>query len=181
VQYCLACLLDSPVREYHRALVREIADRFEVRWTERQAIPAHFTLKYWFDAPDPHGLERVLERFCSERGPAAVIVGGFDRFGRDVVFMDVALSAGARATVDALDAALRDLSWMSWGPHDGPGLRPHATVAERCGARFEDVWRFVAGRERRFAARFDNVTVFVEDGERDGVPRAAVHRSFRFG
>jgi 2'-5' RNA ligase len=80
-----------------------------------------------------------------------------------------------------LIAALRALPWMSWERHDAENLHPHMTVAEKCGARFGEVWEFVKTRERRFSTALDNITIFAEEGERDGVPLCSVHRSFGLG
>jgi len=48
MKYIMPCVLKSPVIEYHRSLVDDIADRFGLTFTQQQAIPAHFTLKYHF-------------------------------------------------------------------------------------------------------------------------------------
>ena len=130
MRYILPCFFAGPVREYHQALVDEIATRFDVPFTRRQAIPAHFTLKYHFDTADIAPVEELLEAFARANRPTSLEVGGFRHFDEDVVWVDVALSAAARATLAALHAALRRLAWLPWGPHDGEHLRPHMTVAD---------------------------------------------------
>src|SRR4029450_8614916 len=47
----LHSFLGRPLRAYHPALVEEIAARFDLPFTRRQDIPAHFTLKYHFETP----------------------------------------------------------------------------------------------------------------------------------
>jgi hypothetical protein len=44
MKYIMPCVLKSPVVEYHRGLVDDIADRFGLTFTRQQAIPAHLTL-----------------------------------------------------------------------------------------------------------------------------------------
>lgn len=178
MRYILACVFGSPIREYHQDLVGEIAARFALTRTQRQAIPAHFTLKYWFTAPGGDTVERVLDDFARTHARASVGVGGFGHFERDVVFVDVQLSDPARRVYRELIATLRALPWMSWERHDAENLHPHMTVAEECGARFDEVWAFARTRERRFTAELANVTIFTEDGERDGVPVCSVQRTF---
>lgn len=178
MRYILPCFLPGPVREYHQALVDEIAARFDLSFTRRQAIPAHFTLKYHFETDDIAAVEEQLAGFARAHAAAPVTVGGFGHFDEDVVYVTVTLSPAARALLADLLAALRRLPWMPWSPHDGDNLRPHMTVAEYCRPRFEEVWRHVEGRERRFGAALDNLTLLRQVGEEDGITRWAVHRAF---
>jgi 2'-5' RNA ligase len=181
MRYILPCLFAGPIREYHQALVDEIAARFELPFTRRQAIPAHFTLKYHFETDDIAAVEDLLAAFARAHDAASLMVGGFGHFDEDVVYVTVTLSPAARAVLADLLAALRRLPWMPWSPHDGDNLRPHMTVAEYCRPRFEEVWRHVEGRERRFGAAFDNLTLLRQVGEEDGITRWAVHRAFPLG
>lgn len=180
-RYILPCFFGGAVREYHRALVAEIAARFDLPFTLRQDIPAHFTVKYHFETADIAPVEALLETFARTNRPGPIEVGGFQHFDEDVVWVNVALSAAARVTLASLHAALRGLAWLPWGPHDGERLRPHMTVAEYCRPRFADLWAFLPARERHFGAAFDNVTLLRQVGEEDGITRWAVHRTFPFG
>ena len=182
MRYILPCLLMSPVREYHRALVDELATRFDLRITQRQALPAHFTLKYHFETDDISPVETLLADFAGRHRAAPVTVGDFDHFDQNVVFATVTLSPAAQPVLEALFSALRRLLWMPWSPHDGVHLRPHMTLAEDCRARFAEVWRHLAGRARRFPAALDNLTLLRQTGtDEDGLARWATHRTFTLG
>ena len=179
MRYILPCLLPSPVREYHRALVDELAARFDLRITQRQAIPAHFTLKYHFETDDIAPVEVLLADFADRHAAARVTVGDFDHFGENVVFATVTLSPAAQTLLEALFTALRRLPWMPWSPHDGDHLRPHMTLAEDCAARFAEVWHHLAGRARYFPAALDNLTLLRQTGaDEDGLARWTTHRTF---
>lgn len=179
MRYILPCLFPSPVREYHQALVDELAGRFDLRMTQRQAIPAHFTLKYHFETDDIAPVERLLADFASRHAAAPVTVGQFGHFEENVVFATVTFSPAAQVLFEALGAALRQLSWMPWGPHDGAQLRPHMTLVENCRPRFVEVWRHLAGRARHFPAALDNLTLLRQTGaDEDGLTRWAIHRTF---
>ena len=169
------------IRDYHRALVEEIAQRVGLTWTQRQAIPAHFTLKYWFSAPPDGETERVLDTFGATHARTPVRVGGLGHFDRDVLFVEVTLSEPARRTLGELLAILRALPWMSWDVCDGDNLHPHMTIAERCGDRFDQAWTLAALRQQSFEAELDNITMFRHDGDRDGVPIQTLHRTFLLG
>jgi 2'-5' RNA ligase len=181
MRYILPCFLGGAVRDYHHALVEEIAARFDLPFTRRQDIPAHFTLKYHFETPDIGPVEALLETFARANRAAPIEVGGFGHFDEDVIWVDVTLSAAARALLASLHDALRGLPWLPWGPHDGEHLRPHMTVVEYCRPRFAEVWAYLPPRARRFEAAFDNVTVLRQVGEEDGITRWAVHRIFGLG
>lgn len=94
-----------------------------------------------------------------------------DHFARDVLYLDVRLSPAARAGLDGLLAALRTLPWMSWDARDAEGWRPHVTVAEECGARFDEARAFVAAHARSLDARLDNAAIYRNDGAADGPTR----------
>ena len=179
MRYILPCLLPSFVGEYHRALVDELATRFDLRITQRQAIPAHFTLKYHFETDDITPVETLLADFAGRHPTVPVTVGDFDHFDENVVFATVTLSPAAQTLLEALFTELRRLAWMPWGPHDGPHLRPHMTLAEDCRARFAEVWRHLAGRARHFPAAPDNLTLLRQTGaDEDGLARWTLHRTF---
>jgi len=156
-----------------------VAERFGLTFTQRQAIPAHFTLKYHFVTSRIVELEALLEDFARRYSPAPLTVGGFGHFLEDVVFVEVALSPAAQSTLDALIRALRALPWMTWERHDAEQLHPHMTVAEGTRDRFREIWDFCRGRERRFPGVFDNITILRKQGEADGMDLWEVHRSFR--
>ncbi len=178
MRYILPCFLGEPIRGYHQGLVDEIAARFELPFTRRQAIPAHVTLKYHFETDDVRPVEAVLADFARAHAAAPITVGGFGHFEEDVVYVTVTPSPAARTVLTALFVALRALPWMPWSPHDGENLRPHMTVAEYCRPRFEEVWRFVQPAAQRFDGALDNLTLLRQVGEEDGITRWTVHRAF---
>lgn len=178
MKYIMPCVLKSPVVEYHRALVDDIADRFGLTFTRQQAIPAHFTLKYHFTTTNVGEVEALLEAFVRTQRRTPITVGGFGNFDEDVVFVEVSLSDTARRSLEALIAALRTLPWMAWDPFDAENLHPHMTIAERCRPRFAELWDYLKPFERRLTMWLDNVTILRKTGERDGMDLWAVHRSF---
>jgi len=181
-RYIIPCLFRSPqIVDYHRVLVDAIADRFGLTFTQRQRIPAHFTLKYHFTTSEIGRVEELLEELASRHAPAPLEVGGLGHFGEEVVFVEVRLSDDAKGVLAALLAALRTLAWMPWSPHDAEHLHPHMTVAEFCRPKFSEVWEFVRAHERRFTTALDNATILRQVGEADGVDQWTIHRSFRLG
>jgi 2'-5' RNA ligase len=178
MKYIMPCVLKPPVVEYHRALVDDIADRFGLTFTQQQAIPAHFTLKYHFTTTDIGAVETLLEDFVRTQRRTPITEGGFGHFDEDVVFVEVSLSEAARRSLDALVAALRTLPWMAWDPYDAENLHPHMTIAERSRPRFAEVLDYLKPFERRFTVWLDNVTILRRTGERDGMDLWAVHRLF---
>ncbi len=59
--YIIPCFFKPPIPAYHRELVDLFAERFGLTFTQRQAIPAHFTLKYHFTTPDSAAARRILD------------------------------------------------------------------------------------------------------------------------
>lgn len=174
----MPCLLPSPIGDYHRELVDLIAGRFGLTFTQRQAIPAHFTLKYHFTTEEIGQVETLLEDFVRRQRRTPITVGGFGHFVEDVIFVDVQLSPTAQRAHEALVKALRTLPGMPWDPFDAENLHPHMTLAERCRPRFPEVWEFLKAHERRFTAWLDNITILKKVGEADDMDLWAVHRRF---
>ena len=181
MRYIMPCLLPSPIQAYQRELVDVIAARFGQTLTQRQAIPAHFTLKYHFTTPEIGQVEALLDDFVRRQRKTPITVGRFGHFSEDVVFVEVEFSAAAARTFAALVSALRTLPWMSWDQFDAEKLHPHVTIAERCRPRFAEIWEFLKPRERRFTACFDNITILKKVGEADDMDLWAVHRRFDLG
>ena len=172
-------MLGPAIATYHRELVDLVAERFGLTFTQRQAIPAHFTLKYHFTTLHIEQVETLLEDFACRHPAAPVTVGGFGHFFEDVVFVEVALSSAAQSILDALIRALRTLAWMPWDRYDAEQLHPHMTIAEGTRPRFRDIWNFCLPRGRRLSGVFDNITILKKRGEADGMDLWEVHRSFR--
>jgi len=181
MRYIMPCMLPSPVQAYHRELVDVIAERFGLTFTQRQAIPAHFTLKYHFTTPEIGQIEALLDDFVRRHRRTPITAGAFGHFLEDVVFVEVELSPAAQRAFDALVSALRTLPWISWDQFDAEKLHPHMTIAERCRPRFAEIWEFLKPRERRFTTWFDNITVLKKVGEADDMDLWAVHRRFDLG
>lgn len=177
--YAIACLLEGPVAEYQRGLIREIAGRFGLPFTLEQEIPPHFTLKYEFETEDVGPVVEIIERFCGTHSRTPVEIGGFGDFPPDVAFLDVRLSPEARVVFEEFLGELRQIRWMTWNRYDGEHLRFHATLAERCGPKLPEVRAFLQGRELTFPCWFDNIGLGVQTGVVNGITRWAMHRCFR--
>jgi len=178
-KYIIPCLLGPAIATYQRELVDLVAERFGLTFTQRQAIPAHFTLKYHFATSNIGQVETLLEDLACRHPPAPLRVGGFGHFLEDVVFVDVMLSPAAQSILDALIHGLRTLPWMTWDRYDAEQLHPHMTIAEGTRVRFREVWDFCRSCERSFTGAFDNITILKKRGEADGMDLWTVHRTFR--
>ena len=178
MKYSIACLLDGPVAEYQQQLIREIADRFDLRFTQQQAIPPHFTLKYAFETDDIGTVERILSQFCAAHAQKAVEVGGFGQFPPDVAFLKVQLSPAAQSLFEEFLEELRQIPWMPWSPYDGEDLQFHATLAERCGPKLPEVMEFLQGREKWFSSWLNNITLFVQTGVAGDMTQWSIHKRF---
>src|SRR5262249_19236951 len=76
-KYIIPCLLGPAIATYQRELVDLVAERFGLTFTQRQAIPAHFTLRYHFTTSHIDEVETLLEDFARGYPAAPVTVGGF--------------------------------------------------------------------------------------------------------
>ena len=172
----------SEIDEYHKLLVREVAQKFGLEKTLIQNIPAHFTLKYWFDADEGElaQLERMLNEFCAAYRQAPVSIGAVKGFPPEVVFMDVQLSPEAKHIFNSLIAELKSIEWMAWDRFDAPNLHFHSTIAEECGEQYDAVLDYVRSRHtKHLNASFDNITVTLQVGLIKKLPLLMPHGVFR--
>lgn len=178
MRYVIHCLLNGPVVDYQLGLIREIADRFELPFTQELALHPHFTLKYEFDTEEVDSIEGLIERFCRKHAETPVEVGGYGEFPPDVAFLQVHLSPAAREVFQAFLGELRGIPGISWSPYDGESLHFHATVAERCGPKLAEVREFLRQQEATFACWFDDIALLVQTGRIEGISRWRIHRRF---
>jgi hypothetical protein len=179
MRYAIVCLLCGEVEKYQHGLVNEIAERFDLHKTRKQSLATHFTLKYGFEADSIREVEILTGDFCNSQTKTLVRVGGFGNFASDVVFVDVHLSEEARITFLEYIVELKRTGWIEWGPYDGENLHFHAAIAEECGQRFDEVWKFVNGKDRKyFDCWFDNVTFLEQVGIVDNISRWEICRTF---
>ena len=170
VKYAIPCLLFGEVEKYQHSLVNEIAERFDLFKTKKQNVATHFTLKDAFEAESMQEVGILTESFCNFHRKTPVRVGGFGNFPPDVVFVDVHLSEEARTTFLEYIAELRRIGWIEWDPYDGENRHFHATLAEECGQRFNEVWKFVSGKEKKcFNCWFDNITFLEQVGTENNI------------
>ena len=111
MRYILPCFLGGAVRDYHHALVEEIATRFDLPFTRARTFPPTSR-----SVPFRGRRASGPSRRSSRRSPARIARlpsrwGGFGHFDEDVIWVDVTLSAAARALLASLHDALRGLPW----------------------------------------------------------------------
>ena len=179
MRYLLVNAFDEPVRAYHRNLVEEVVKKFPtLTWTKEQGLPAHFTLKYSFEAVDISELEDALARLAGSHFAAPVRVGEFGCFEDQVVFAAVDGSQDAKILFTELINELSKISWMQWSEFDGPSLRFHMTIAQKCGKLCQEVLHFLEGKNRRFDVNFNNITIFRQDTAAGGVKPWKLYKRF---
>ena len=167
MRYIIHSLFKGPIREYQQGMVDEIQTWFGLTFTKEQGLQPHFTLKYWFETDDLPPLESLTARFADGHKREPIRVGGFDHFDREVIFTRVILSDSARNLYLQFISELRKLTCMTWVRFDAERLHFHSTIAEKSGAKFEDVWTFLQGKERHFDSHFDNISILRQSGYTD--------------
>jgi 2'-5' RNA ligase len=181
LRYALACFLSGPVKQYHNSLVDDIATNFGLTKTKTEGVPAHFTLKYWFETDKIEVIDQAVEKFCKTHKKTPVRVGGFGGFRPKVVFLNVWLSDEARQTFLGLVFELRDVESLTWDQYDGEALHFHSTLAEGCDEKYDVIMKFANSKEEHFDCWFDNVTIVREVSREKGFLEWKVHKKQMFG
>lgn len=178
MRYIIHCLLRGPVERYQHDLVNDIHKKFGLNITKEENLATHFTLKYWFETENIKEIEKIAQIFCKTHKKTPLHVGGFGNFPQKVVFINAVLSDDARKTFLEFISELRRVKWMPWDKYDAENLHFHSTIAEECNTKFEDVWKFVQGKENYFSCWFDNITILklVEGSQNLG--KWEIHKTF---
>ena len=140
MKYFLACNLRGDISTYQKKLVRDIAENFGVILPTKQKLGPHVTLKYSFEAPNIKQLEEMIQNFCASHRKSKMMVGRFNNFRNDVIFLDIELSDEAKKVFLDLIDVLRKLQWMSWGEYDGEILHFHSTIASGCEKNYTEIF-----------------------------------------
>ncbi len=180
--YIIYCLLPKSIQEYHHDLVNKIHENFGLKITKDENLPSHFTLKYWFDTNNIEEVDRLLLDFCNSHKKTKINVSGFGSFPKHTIFINVELCKQAEQTFSELISKMKSLKWMPWDKYDGENIHFHSTIAEKCGDSFDDVWKFVQGKERHFECFLDNINVLeLEKGQDGFVKKWKIHKKFLLG
>ncbi len=183
VYYLLINSLKGDIIEYHRQLVDDVVDKFDLRIEQEIKAPTHFTLKYWFTADDAElsALKAHLTDYCRSHQPSPIRLGGFEGFPPNAVFIDVIPSESARKSFNDLMARLKPLKWMEWDDYDYPNLRFHTTIAVECNEKYDAVYEYLIGREKYFDCWFDNITIIGIESRKQQISRTEILDTFWMG
>lgn len=167
MKYIIVCLLNGAVKDYHQKLVEEIAEKFDVVALAKQKAPTHFTLKDMFDAENMEELDKALTEFVGTHGPARIFLEGYNRFGDNVIFMDIDFSDSARQLFTEFVARIKEIPWMQWGTYDDENRIFHCSLAYfDIKDKYKDICRYLLSNySYSFEAYFDNITIFKQVGE----------------
>ncbi len=179
MRYAMYCALRGDVKKFQKKLVNDISKKFNLTFTKRQAIPAHFTLKYPFETKKIKEVERVVAEFCKKHKKTPVKIKGFSSFPPNTIFLNVKLSKKAKNTFKEFIREMRKLKWMTWNQFDAENLHFHATIAEKCGEKYNKVMTFLKGKERTFNCSFDNITILRQTKVVDGIDMWKEHKKFK--
>lgn len=178
MRYIIHCLLRGNVENYQHGLVKQIAEKFGLKLTKEENLNTHFTLKYWFETESIKEIEKICEEFCKKHRKTPVKVGGFGNFKPKVVFININLSKEAKETFLDFITELRKVKWMPWDQYDAENLHFHSTIAEECNEKFDDVWKFVQGKEEYFDCCFENITLLQLVSGKQEFGKWKIHKTF---
>jgi 2'-5' RNA ligase len=179
--YIVNCKLRTGFDEYQKALVNAIYEKFGLEITKEEKLPAHFTLKYWFETENIRKIESVFEKFARTHKKTPVSVGRVNSFPPKVIFIDVRLSDDAKKVFFELINELRKIPWMPWDKYDAENLHFHSTIAEECNEKYGAVMKFIQSKElQQFDCWFDNITIMKNVGGTKYFGKWEVYKTFEF-
>jgi len=178
MKYVIHCLLKGDVEDYQHDLVDQIEKKYGLKITKEENLDTHFTLKYWFETESIAEIERVCHEFCKGHARTPVKVGGFGNFQPNTIFINVEPSKEAKKVFLEFIKELRKVKWMPWDQYDAEKLHFHSTIAEKCGNKFEKIWKSLSGKEKYFDCWFDNITILRLVSGKQEFGKWEIHKTF---
>jgi 2'-5' RNA ligase len=177
MKYIVHCVIKGPAAKYQKDIANDVYTRFGLDMTKKEFLPAHFTLKYEFEAKSIADMEKVIQAFCDSHVKTSVSVGGFGIFP-NAVFLEVRLSKEAQKNFDELMKEFRKLRWLTWSEFDDKNMHFHSTLAKGCKDEVTEIQKFIMGREKFFECYFDNITVLKRVGSDERISKWKLHKTF---
>ena len=164
MRYFIGYELQGEARDYHIKLSDSLASRFNL-WKLDGYIPPHITLKAPFETESTGEVNALLEEISRAHRKSFLYFRGFGNFSSHSVYLKVFASMEALKVIREVKERLTRISWMTLEDLKKGIL--HASVARRIPEEsFEDVWKYVCSLPQPdIKARFDNVAIFVRDGD----------------
>src|SRR3989338_685540 len=173
--YFIAYLLKGKAQKFHRQLVNELAEKFDVQYQKKKEIPSHITLKEPFGINNIDKIETIIEKFAKEHKKSNMTLEGFDHFEEKVLFMN--LEADEK-TLESISHLTQQLDLLL--PKSKQPLHLHATIANRDVKNFNGIWKYLNQKyfkenPYKFNVKFDSVAILLH---KNG--KWVVHKEFKF-
>jgi 2'-5' RNA ligase len=167
----LHCALEKKIQDFQNQIIKEVAEKFDLRKILIQNVEPHFTLKYHMPVNESQLgiIEDFLREFCSARDRTPVKVGGYTSFGKSVIYTSVLFSDAALQIFREFNRRLRTFDWVVWSEFDAENLIAHATIVEQCEEKYDYIVKFLGPREKHFDTWFDNITIVKKIKEEDEI------------
>ncbi|MCK9345143.1 MAG: 2'-5' RNA ligase family protein [Candidatus Pacebacteria bacterium] len=166
-RYFIAHLLAAPVAKYHEGLVRELAEKFDLKMSSGY-FPTHITLKAPFEADDEEipAVRQALQETTQTSVAPGYTICGFGHLGRRVITLDVVHSREAEYMHDRLIKKLKAIPFLTWGSHE-PIMHLHITLAKKdIEPKFDKVWEYLKQKETpAFHRSLDNIVLLRKEND----------------
>lgn len=165
MKYFIGYELQGEARDYHIKLSDNLVSRFNLRKLS-EYIPPHITLKAPFETESIGEVNALLEQFSHAHRKSLLYFRDFGNFSPHSVYLKVFAPVETLKVTSELKERLARISWMTFEDLEKKSIF-HSSVARRIPEEsFEDLWKYVSSLPQPdIKARFDNVSIFVRDGD----------------
>ncbi|MCX6750664.1 MAG: 2'-5' RNA ligase family protein [Candidatus Pacearchaeota archaeon] len=166
MKYCIFYLIEGKAKRYHQKLVKEVGPKFGERYMIENPLPAHITLKYFFETSRTKELEKLLREFVKKQKQSKMEIDGFSNFDRRVVFLKIKPSKQAIKTRKELVNGIMEINGIKLNELDIK-FKPHLTIAYgNTKKSFSGIWNYVKKLDKpKFNLKLDNITLIKKSGK----------------
>jgi 2'-5' RNA ligase len=175
MKYCIFYLIKGKAEKYHQRLIKEVGPKFGERYMIENPLPAHITLKYFFETDRTKELEKLLGQFVKKQKLSKIEINGFGRFDQHVAFLKIKFSKQAIKIQKELVKEIMEINGIKLKEFDIK-FKPHATIAYgNTKKSFSGIWNYVKKLDKpKFNLKLDNITLMKQSGK-----YWKVHREFK--
>ncbi len=158
----LECVFKGEFEKFHKEILNEITEKFNLIFVKETNLPTHVTLKYSFEVQNIKDIENTLDKFVSTHKKAELYANKFSNFNKDTIFIEVNPSVKAKLIISDLIKTLKEIPWISWNKYDGEDIYLHTTIAEEAKEKYKEIEEYIKNIKFNFELWLDNISILEE-------------------
>lgn len=159
MRYVIVSVVEGKASVFNEEMRKDVLEKFKAKSSK---LPAHITVKAPFEFNgEITELESTIGRFCQENKKVSYYIDGYGAFDKRTIYMKVIQSEELRNLHKRFIEAISNISYISFGNHEGQDAIFHITIAsKKIKGMFNEIWNYVNERQCSFKEDFNNISIY---------------------